>query len=88
MGSGPFYAVKMSVDNKVSPLIALTMGGLNVNEESGAVIRSDGSDIPGLFAAGRAAVGACSTCFASGLAIADVVFSGRRAGRSVAGATQ
>ena len=39
--------------------------------------------IPGLFAAGRAAVGISHTTTFSGLTIADTIFSGRRAAKSV-----
>ena len=37
-------------------------------------------------AAGRTAVGICSNLYVSGLSVADCIFSGRRAGRSAAGA--
>jgi 3-oxo-5alpha-steroid 4-dehydrogenase len=58
------------------------MGGLAVDEETGAVKRSDGSLVQGLYAAGRVAVGLCSKGYISGLSIADTVFAGRRAGRA------
>ena len=58
--------------------------GLAVDEETGGVKREDGTVIPGLFAAGRTAVGVCSRQYISGLSIADCVFSGRRAGASAA----
>jgi 3-oxo-5alpha-steroid 4-dehydrogenase len=61
----------------------LTLGGLVVDEGTGAVRRQDGSAVAGLFAAGRSAVGICSRSYVSGLSLADCVFSGRRAGRSV-----
>ena len=48
--------------------------------------REDGRVIPGLYAAGRTAVGICSNVYVSGLAYADCIFSGRRVGRSVAAA--
>jgi 3-oxo-5alpha-steroid 4-dehydrogenase len=50
------------------------------------VIRADGSDIPGLYAAGRNAVGICSHFYVSGTSIADCVFAGRRAGAHAAAA--
>lgn len=81
---GPFYAVNMSIDNYWSPTMAFTLGGLVVDEETGEVQRESGGVIPGLYAAGRAAVGICSAGYMSGLAIADTVFSGRRAGRHAA----
>jgi 3-oxo-5alpha-steroid 4-dehydrogenase len=40
--------------------------------------------VPGLYAAGRTAVGLCSHSYVSGLSLADCVFSGRRAGRRAA----
>ena len=40
--------------------------------------------IPGLYAAGRNAVGVCSRQYVSGLSIADCVYSGRRAGGAAA----
>ena len=58
----------------------LTLGGLLVDEDTGAVRLETGGVVPGLFAAGRAAVGICSNSYVSGLSLADCVFSGRRAG--------
>ena len=59
----------------------LTLGGLAVEEDTGRVVRTDGTAIEGLYAAGRSAVGICSNSYVSGLSLADCVFSGRRAGR-------
>lgn len=81
---GPFYAIDMSISAKLEPLPVMTLGGLKVEEESGLVIRADGTPIAGLYAAGRTAVGICSHIYVSGLAVADCVFSGRRAGRHAA----
>lgn len=83
---GPFYAVNMSIDNTFAPAQAFTMGGLELDERTGHVRRADGSNVPGLFAAGRTGVGLCSGGYVSGLSIADTVFGGRRAGRAAAGA--
>jgi 3-oxo-5alpha-steroid 4-dehydrogenase len=81
----PFYAIDCSLDWKRGvPCSAMTLGGLIVDEETGQVLRADGSAIKGLFAAGRDAVGVCSESYVSGLSIADCVFSGRRAGRHAA----
>jgi 3-oxo-5alpha-steroid 4-dehydrogenase len=55
-----------------------------VDESSGQVLSTDGSPVPGLYAAGRTAVGICSNSYVSGLSIADCVFSGRRAGKHAA----
>jgi len=80
----PFHAIDISVHSRLFPMPMLTLGGLRVNEETGQVRRADGSDIGGLYAAGRTAVGVCSNVYMSGLAYADCIFSGRRVGRSVA----
>ena len=77
--NAPYYAVNVSLHNKYAPTFAFTLGGLVVDEQTGEVKRKDGSNISGLYAAGRAAVGLCSKGYMSGLAIADTVFSGRRA---------
>lgn len=82
--SGPFHAINMSIDAKLGFLPVLTLGGLKVDEESGAVMGEDGSAIAGLYAAGRTAVGICSNIYVSGLSVADCVFSGRRAASSMA----
>ncbi|GLY66559.1 FAD-binding protein [Amycolatopsis taiwanensis] len=85
---GPFYAFDCSLRTQRGfPCPMITLGGLTVDEESGAVTRVDGSAIPGLYAAGRTAVGVCSESYVSGLSIADCVFSGRRAGSAAAGAS-
>ena len=68
------------------PAPVLTLGGLVVAEGSGQVLRPDGTGVPGLYAAGRSAVGLCSRSYVSGLSLADCVFSGRRAGQHAAGA--
>jgi len=83
IGRGPYYAINLSTANRYSFTQLFTLGGLRVDETTGHVVREDGSRIDGLYAAGRAAVGLCSIGYVSGMAIADAVFSGRRAGRSV-----
>ncbi|MBF0672362.1 MAG: FAD-binding protein [Salinibacterium sp.] len=81
----PFYGVNISDDaSPFSPIPGLTLGGLVVDGDSGTVKRADGSLIPGLYAAGRNAVGVCSNSYISGFALADCIFSGRRAGRHAA----
>ena len=81
---GPFYACDISVGNPVFPLGALTLGGLRVDENSGAVLDAGGQPVVGLYAAGRAALGIPSHLYVSGLSLADCVFSGRRAGAAAA----
>ncbi|MFI5352302.1 MAG: FAD-binding protein [Candidatus Binatales bacterium] len=78
----PFYAMEISADRQVFPCPALTLGGLRVEEGTGAVLTVGGSAVPGLYAAGRAAVGIASNHYVSGLALADCIWSGRRAGRA------
>jgi 3-oxo-5alpha-steroid 4-dehydrogenase len=80
----PFYALDVSVTSSVFPCPAITLGGLRVDEATGAVRRADGSNVPGLYAAGRAAAGVASNHYVSGLALADCIWSGRRAGRAAA----
>lgn len=81
---GPFYACDISVTNPVFPLGALTLGGLRVDEGSGAALDAQGQPIAGLYAAGRTALGIPSHLYISGLSLADCVFSGRRAGAAAA----
>ncbi len=84
--TAPLHALDISVHSRYFPMPMLTLGGLSVEEATGLVQREDGSVIPGLYAAGRTAVGVCSNVYVSGLAYADCIFSGRRVGRSVAAA--
>ena len=81
---GPFYAIDCSIRIQAGfPCPVLTLGGLTVDEWTGAVTGEDGRPVPGLYAAGRNAVGICSESYVSGLSIADCVYSGRRAGAVV-----
>ena len=84
VGEGPYRALNTSVSNKYSFCIFFTLGGLKVDELRGQVLRDDDTPIPGLYAAGRAAMGIPSNGYISGLSIADGVFSGRRAARDAA----
>ncbi|MET4898512.1 FAD-binding protein [Sphingomonadaceae bacterium jetA1] len=81
---GPFHAINMDLDNRFTVTMMFSLGGLTVDEETGEVTRSDGHAIRGLYAAGRTAVGLMSAADVSGMALADTIFSGRRAGRHVA----
>jgi 3-oxo-5alpha-steroid 4-dehydrogenase len=84
LGKGPIWAINMSMSNRHALTKFMTLGGLKVDESTGAVTRDDGAPIHGLYAAGMSAVGLHSNGYISGLSIADGVFSGRRAGRSAA----
>jgi 3-oxo-5alpha-steroid 4-dehydrogenase len=86
---GPFYAIDISIKNSpLYPAAGLTLGGLRVNEETGELLDADDQSIPGIYAAGRTAVGLCSRSYVSGLSLADGVFSGRRAGAHAAAAAK
>ncbi|WP_186629601.1 FAD-binding protein [Rhodococcus sp. BP22] len=69
-----------TIAKMMNPCPMITLGGLIVDEHTGGVKDTHGVVIPGLFAAGRTAVGLCSNSYVSGLSLADCVFSGRRAG--------
>ena len=84
MREGPYFAINAGIRSKRFPCPTLTLGGLVVDERTGQVRGEDGGVIPGLYAAGRNAVGVCSRQYVSGLSIADCVYSGRRAGGAAA----
>jgi 3-oxo-5alpha-steroid 4-dehydrogenase len=85
IGRPPWSLIDLSVRPALAyPAPMLTLGGLAVAEDTGQVLRDDGLAVPGLYAAGRSAVGLCSRSYVSGLSLADCVFSGRRAGRHAA----
>nr|NLU60078.1 FAD-binding protein [Pseudomonas sp. BIGb0427] len=67
-----------------SPARPLTLGGLRVDERSGAVLDLHGAPIAGLYSAGRNAVGVASNLYVSGLSLADCIYSGRRAAAHIA----
>lgn len=80
VGSGPFTLIAISVKRSmINPTPMFTLGGLVVDEDTGAVTMPSGETISGLYAAGRTAVGICANSYVSGLSLADCVFSGRRA---------
>lgn len=81
----PFYGVDISIRPSMAYFVpGMTLGGLKVHGPSGEVLTENGSPIPGLYAAGRTAVGICSNSYVSGLSLADCVFSGKRAGEHAA----
>lgn len=81
----PFYAMAIGEGLKLAPIPALTMGGLVVDEDTGEVLSRDGGTVPGLYAAGRTAVGICSHYYVSGLSLGDCVWSGLRAAETLKG---
>ncbi len=82
-GAAPFSLINVSIRAGFGyPCPMLTLGGLVVDEETGQV-----QGVPGLYAAGRSAVGVCSESYVSGLSLADCVFSGRRAGQHITKST-
>jgi len=85
----PFSLFDVSLKKSLTnPLPMLTLGGLVVDEGTGEVTSTAGAAIPGLYAAGRTAVGICSNSYVSGLSLADCIYSGRRAGVHAAGRAQ
>ncbi len=84
IGIAPFIAINIGLSAKLFPCPALTLGGLKVDESSGAVLDDRNKSIGGLYAAGRNAIGVASWNYVSGLSIADGIYSGRRAARSMA----
>ncbi len=79
-----FYAINVSLDNKFGPTFTSTLGGLVPQDDTGEVLDKDGCPITGLYVAGRTAIGVATLGHASGLSIADTVFTGRRAARHAA----
>jgi len=78
---GPYYAIDCSLGSKTHLCAVMTLGGLAVDEKTGQVLSENGGVVPGLYAAGRNAVGICSRQYVSGLSIADCVYSALRAAR-------
>jgi 3-oxo-5alpha-steroid 4-dehydrogenase len=86
LGPGPYAAVPCHLDSLLFPAPCITLGGLDVDDHQ-RVLRTDGTVIGGLYAAGRCAAGVTSRSYVSGLSLADCVFSGRTAGMHVSGST-
>ncbi len=86
LNTPPYLAINISaVGNALFPCPTITLGGLRIDETTGAVLNGDDQPIKGLYAAGRAAVGIASNGYVSGLSIADCLWSGRRAGSAAIG---
>lgn len=86
LANAPYYALNISANSKTFPCPTITLGGLKVDESSNAVVDASQRAIPGLYAAGRSAVGVASNGYVSGLSLADCLSAGRRAGASAAAA--
>jgi len=85
LSQGPFYAIDISIRPSIPyPVAAFTLGGLKVEGKTGLVLTKSGKPLPGLYAAGRNAVGLPANSYISGLSLADCIFSGRRAGEHAA----
>lgn len=83
--TGPFFATDIGAALPITPIPALTMGGLVCDEDTGQVLDNNGQAVKGLFAAGRTAVGICSHYYVSGLSLADCIWSGWRAAETLKG---
>jgi 3-oxo-5alpha-steroid 4-dehydrogenase len=65
LSEGPFYAINLNMTgNKYWPTPCMSLGGVCVDGASGLALAHDGRAIPGLYAAGRSAVGVvgCVVC--------------------------
>jgi len=82
--NGPYYGINIGLSAGMFPCPSLTLGGLKVNEQTGAVLNKSGKPVKGLYAAGRNAIGVASWNYVSGLSIADGIYAGRRAARAMA----
>ena len=77
ISTAPYYAIK------IAPGIHHTMGGIKINTRA-EVIDTDGSVIPGLFAAGETTGGVHGGNRVGGNAVCDFIVFGRIAGQSAA----
>ena len=73
----PYYAIR------VTPAIHHTMGGIRVDAGM-HVLRTDGTPVPGLFAAGEVTGGIHGANRLGGNGVADIVVNGKIAGRGAA----
>ena len=75
----PFGALDVTVEGSI--YAAFTLGGLHTLP-TGEVLRSDGSAIAGLYAAGRTTSGVSAFGYVSGASLADGMIFGRMAATS------
>lgn len=84
LNNGPYYAINLNMTgNKYWPTPCMSLGGVVVDGLTGKVKTNNNSILNNVYACGRAAVGINSNYYVSGLSIADAIFSGRRAGRTM-----
>ena len=79
--AGEYQADERAI--KIAPGIHHTMGGIKINSNA-EVIATDGSVIPGLFAAGETTGGIHGGNRVGGNAVCDFIVFGRIAGQSAA----
>jgi predicted oxidoreductase len=77
--------VALELNFETSYFSFFTLGGLNTSTDA-EVLRSNGTTVPGLFAAGRCTHGlpAWGHGYSSGMSLADCTFFGRQAGMAAA----
>ncbi len=80
----PYGVVDMRVTK--SFYASFTLGGLSTGAD-GSVLDGSGSQVPGLFAAGRTTAGIAGSGYVSGISLGDGTYFGRRAGRAAAAAS-
>ncbi|CZT24873.1 related to succinate dehydrogenase/fumarate reductase, flavoprotein subunit [Ramularia collo-cygni] len=78
----PFLAVKVTTG------ITFTFGGLAINPETAAVVRADGSEVSGLYAAGEIVGGLFYQNYPGGSGLTAGGVFGRRAGKAAAARMQ
>ena len=77
----PFGAIDLRVDHAI--YAGFPLGGVATTSD-GAVVRADGSTVPGLFAAGRVASSLALERYCSGISLGEGTFFGRRAASAAA----
>ena len=77
LNNGPYYAIKVTAG------VHHTMGGVTINSDT-QVLKTDGTVIPGLYAAGEVTGGVHGANRLGGTAVADFVVFGRIAGQNAA----
>jgi 3-oxo-5alpha-steroid 4-dehydrogenase len=76
LDQAPFGAIDLRVATSI--FAGFPLGG-TVTDEHGRVVREDGTTVPGLYAAGRAASSLALSRYCSGISLGEGTFFGRRA---------